>query len=371
MRKTKIIINLIVLLLIVSSTVYAQVTTPRAASPAAKASQTIGISSITVKYSRPAVNEREIWGKLVPYGYNNLGFGTATEAPWRAGANENTTIKFSHDAKVEGKSIPAGTYGFFVAPLENGTADIIFSKNTTSWGSFFYSEDEDQLRVNIKPVENSHTERLTYDFVDIDNSGATMVLDWEKMRFPVKVEFEVNDLVVANFKDELRGTAGFNWIGPATAANYCVQNDTHLEDGKKWAEQAYSANKNFNTAYVQASVNEKLEKEADAIKFYDEAAQLANVGQLNFLGYQMMGKEKTDKAVEYFALNVEKNPDNANCHDSYGEGLKAKGDNKAAIKEFKKALSLDPPQNVRDNSIKHLKELGVDVSSYEASASSK
>ena len=126
------------------------ITTPRAASPAAKTSQTIGISKVTIKYSRPSVRERAIWGtNLAHYGYNNLGFGTATAAPWRAGANENTTITFSDDAKVEGKNIPAGTYGLFVGLNEDGKADIIFSKNSSSWGSFFYTQDEDQLRVTV------------------------------------------------------------------------------------------------------------------------------------------------------------------------------------------------------------------------------
>jgi hypothetical protein len=89
------------------------VTTPRTPSPAATVSQTIGISTITVNYSRPSVKGREVWGTLVPYGWNVQGFGAGNEAPWRAGANENTTIKFSHDAKVEGQTISAGVYGLF------------------------------------------------------------------------------------------------------------------------------------------------------------------------------------------------------------------------------------------------------------------
>src|SRR6185436_12873841 len=72
------------------------ITTPRTASPAASLSQTIGISVVTVSYSRPSVKGREIWGKLVPYGWNAQGFGNGKPAPWRAGANENTTIKLSH-----------------------------------------------------------------------------------------------------------------------------------------------------------------------------------------------------------------------------------------------------------------------------------
>src|SRR5206468_11547814 len=90
-----------------------QVTLPRTPSPQAMVSQTIGISKVTVNYSRPSVKGREIWGQLVPYGWNKQGFGFNNESPWRAGANENTTIEFSHDAMVEGQKVPAGIYGLF------------------------------------------------------------------------------------------------------------------------------------------------------------------------------------------------------------------------------------------------------------------
>lgn len=112
------------------------VTLPRTPSPAAMVSQNIGISTVTVKYSRPAVKGREVWGKLVPYGWNVQGFGTGNSAPWRAGANENTTIKFSHDAKVEGKAVPAGEYGLFYVINKDNTGEVILSKDNRSWGSF-------------------------------------------------------------------------------------------------------------------------------------------------------------------------------------------------------------------------------------------
>jgi hypothetical protein len=126
-------INTIAVLLCIlfSFNVTAQLKTPNG-SQKAKVSQRVGITDITIKYSRPSVNGREIWGKLVPFGYNNLGFGTATEAPWRAGADENTTITFSHDVKVEGKPVKAGTYGFHVALSAEGKATIILSNDSTS-----------------------------------------------------------------------------------------------------------------------------------------------------------------------------------------------------------------------------------------------
>src|SRR6185503_13306650 len=113
----------------------------------------IGITDVTIHYDRPGVKGRDgkIWGQLVQTGYNDLGFGNTKTAPWRAGANENTTIEFSTDVKIEGQTLPAGKYAFFIA-YDPNESTLIFSKNSTSWGSFFYDEKEDALRVKVKPV---------------------------------------------------------------------------------------------------------------------------------------------------------------------------------------------------------------------------
>src|ERR1700683_572503 len=116
-----------------------QITSPRVPSPGATVSQTVGISTVTVIYSRPSVRGREIWGSLVPYGYNVQAFGAGNSAPWRAGANENTLIQFSHPAMVEGQAVPAGTYGLFFVINSDNTGEVILSKDNKSWGSFFYN----------------------------------------------------------------------------------------------------------------------------------------------------------------------------------------------------------------------------------------
>lgn len=353
-------------LFVMSSVVAQTITTPRTASPAAEVTQTLGISTISINYSRPTVRGRAVWGALVPYGYNNLGFGTATAAPWRAGANENTTVTFSDNAKVEGKDIAAGTYALFIGVHEDGKADIIFSKNSTSWGSFFYNQDEDALRVQVTTTENTMTERLTYDFVDLTKTSATVVLEWEKKRFPFKVEYAVDDLVMANAANMLRNTAGFGFQGPLSAARYCLQNKINLDQGIVWADQAIAANPNFNGYFTKSGILTLQGKNAEAIKLNEKAVALANKGQLNFMGYQMIGQKNNDKALEYFKLNVKRNPKDANVHDSLGECYKTMGNDKAAIKEFKSALALNPPANVKANSINLLKQLGVDTSSYEA-----
>ena len=196
---------------IIYATAQGVITTPRTPSPGAKVQQTIGISTVTVTYSRPSVKGREIWGKLVPYGWNKEGFGNGNEAPWRAGANESTVIELSHDATVEGKSVPAGTYGLFFVVNQDNTGEVIISKDHQSWGNFWYEPTHDQLRAPIKVRENAHVEMLTYEFINLDKNSGELVLNWEKKQFPVKITFAVDDLVMANAKEQLKGQVGFTW----------------------------------------------------------------------------------------------------------------------------------------------------------------
>ena len=133
-------------------------------SPAATVKQTVGIAEIKIVYHRPGVKNRKIWGGLVPYG-----------EIWRAGANENTIITFSHPVKVEGKDLPAGTYGLHMIPTE-GSWTIVFSKNSTSWGAYFYKESEDAVRIPVKAAPAEYHEWLTYEFSDLTDSSAVFSL---------------------------------------------------------------------------------------------------------------------------------------------------------------------------------------------------
>ncbi|MEP3388759.1 MAG: DUF2911 domain-containing protein [Reichenbachiella sp.] len=348
------------------------VTTPRAVVPAGEMTQTIGISTVNIKYSRPRVtlrgNDRtgNIWGTLIPWGFEATTFVDGSNIPWRAGANENTIITFSDDVKIEGKDLAAGTYGLHMAVYEDGKATVIFSNNSSSWGSFYYKEAEDALRVDVQTMDIAHTEVLTYDVINMDNTSATVALKWEKKAIPFKVEYDVHSIVIANFKDELRSIPGFGWQGLNQAANYCAQNNVELEQGLAWVDRSIANTKNFNNLSTKGQLLTAMGKTSEAQAIMDESVAIANVGQLNFLGYQMLGQQKYDKAIEYFTLNAKRNPKNANCWDSLGEAYKTKGDNKNAIKNLKKSLSLDPPANVKSNSIKLLKEMGVDTSSYES-----
>jgi hypothetical protein len=144
-------------------------------------------TDITIEYSRPGVKGRKIWGALVPYGMApGNQYSKNQPFPWRAGANENTTISFSKDVLIEGKPLPAGKYGLHMVPSEKEWT-IIFSKNNSAWGSFSYKPEEDVLRITVTPVAAPFEEWLSYGFDDLAGKSATAFLRWEQLKVPFKI----------------------------------------------------------------------------------------------------------------------------------------------------------------------------------------
>ncbi len=335
------------------------ITTPRTPSPAANLTQTIGISTVNVNYSRPSVNNREIWGALVPYGWNVQQFGTANPAPWRAGANENTVISFSHPVKVAGKSVAAGSYGLFFVINKDNSGEVILSKDNKSWGNFFYDPANDLVRSNIQLSNIANTDLLTYDFINLTKNTAELVLNWEKKQFAVKIEYAVDDIVMENATAELKGAMGFGWQGYVSAANYALQNKVNLNEALIWTDKAISLNNNFTTQSTKSNILTALGKTTEAEKNIQAALPNATEVEINAYGYQVMNTGNNDKAIEIFILNTNRFPKSANTWDSLGEAYTTKGDKKNAIASFKKSLSLNPPPNVKANSEKFLQQLGA------------
>lgn len=344
-----------------STGVHAQLSFPRTPSPAASVTQTIGISTVTVNYSRPSVKGREIWGKLVPYGLTvQGGLGPGNPAPWRAGANENTTIRFSHDAKVEGQPVKAGEYGLFFVVNADNTADLILSKDYQSWGSFFYSDKNDLMHAKIQLRDNPFTEMLTYDFMNNTKTSSELVLNWEKKQFPVKIEFAVDDIVMASAGAQLQGSTGFDWHAFLNAAGYALQNKVNQEQAVSWVDQSIAAHKSFTALNLKSNLLKALGKTDEAAKVLDnDAIAIADKNELNLYGYQLLNNKEYDKAIEMLALNAKRYPDDPNCFDSLGEAYATKGDKKNAIINFKKSLSMNPPPAVKANSEKFMKQLGA------------
>ncbi|MEP6597579.1 MAG: DUF2911 domain-containing protein, partial [Ginsengibacter sp.] len=276
-----------------------------------------------------------------------------------AGANENTVVQFSHAANVEGQAVPAGAYGLFFVVNKDNTGEVILSKDSRSWGSFFYDPKQDQLRAKIQLRTIPNTELLTYDFANPTKTSAELVLNWEKKQFPVKIEFAVDDIVMANAAEELKGPIGFNWQGYASAANYAAQNKVNYEKAMQWIDRAIAQNNSFTTLSIKSNILDDMGKTSEAEKIMKDALAIATENELNQYGYQLLGENNYDKAIEILTLNTQRHPKSANTWDSLGEAYATKGDKKNAIINFKKSLASNPAANVRANSEKYLKQLGA------------
>lgn len=342
----------------------------------AEVSQWIGPVKVTINYSSPAVHAANgtdrtghIWGELVPYGLTNLGFGTTTAGPWRAGANENTTIHFSHDVKINGKDLKAGTYGLHLIVEKDKPWTYIFSNNSTSWGSFFYNDKEDALRVTTTPSESDFTEYLTYTFEERKPTSAVTALYWENKKIPFTVEVpNVNDIYVAALRNELRNSQGFSFLNFANAANFCATNKINLEEALTWADAAISApfigQENFFTLQTKAAVQRAMGRENDAMLTMDKAINhpTATVAQIHGYGRTLLNAGNNDKAMEIFKLNAKRNPnDKFTTNVGLARGYTAIGDKKNAIKFWEVALNNIPENqkqflNVYQDELNKLKE---------------
>ena len=338
----------------------AQTWLPREPSPGATVSQTVGISVISVKYSRPSVRGREVWGTLVPYGWNVQAFGAGNSAPWRAGANENTVLHLSHDAKIEGTPVPAGNYGLFFVIDKDNSGEVILSKDYQSWGSFFYDPKQDQLRAKIMLRNVPYfTERLDYSFDSVSKNMAELDLNWEKKQFPVKIEFDVDQIVMDNATELLKGETGFTPGNLNAAAGYAVQNNIDTAQAMKWINRSIANGPTYNNLRIKAVL---LKNEGDSMSsenLMKKALPLATENDLNIYGYQLLAQNKFPQAIDALKLATEKFPESANAWDSLGEAYALSGDKKSAIVNFKKSLSMNPPGPTKANSEKYLKQLGA------------
>jgi len=183
------IIGIVTMICVAYSTIAdAQNAKPRP-SPKATVSQTIGVDTeIIISYGRPGVKGRTIWGELVPYGmHEGNQYSKNKPYPWRAGANENTTITFNRGLLIMGQKIPAGKYSIHMVPGKS-EFKIMFNKKNDAWGSYSYDAADDALVISVKPVNDDHMEWLEYGFEDLSANGATAYLRWEKLKIPFKIQ---------------------------------------------------------------------------------------------------------------------------------------------------------------------------------------
>ena len=293
-------------------------------------SQRIGITDITISYHRPLVNNRKVWDGLVPYG-----------KVWRAGANENTTITFSDPVTIEGKAVDKGTYGLHMIPNADQWT-IIFSKNSTSWGSFTYNESEDALRVNVKPQATEMHNALTYDFDQLQPDSAVVTLAWEKVAVPFKVGVDVHNVVQASLKNQLRNLSQYTWMSWDDAANYLLTEKIALDDALTYAGKSIETEDRYDNEHTKSQVLTALNRKDDSALALKKALDLANPLQVHIYARGLQGEKRNDEAFAIFRENAKKHPDQWFVHSGLARIYCAQGKFDDAAKEMKVALAGAP-----------------------------
>jgi tetratricopeptide (TPR) repeat protein len=328
---------------------------PNGGNKKASVSERIGITDVVIHYDRPGVKGREgkIWGQLIPVGYTDQGFGSSKAAPWRAGANENTTIEFSSDVKIEGQPLAAGKYAFFVA-YDPNECTLIFSKNNSSWGSFFYNEKEDALRVKVKPIAlEKSVEWLKYEFMNETENSATIGLQWEKLMIPFKIEVDYIKTQLESFRNELRNSKGFQWQSWDEAASWALAHNTNLDEALLWTDTAtsigFGGSQSFQPWSTRAQILDKLGRTDEAAAIMKKALPLASMNEVHAYGRSLLQAKKNKEALEVFKMNYDKNPNQFTTLVGLARGYSANGDYKNALKYATQALPLAPNQANKAN----------------------
>lgn len=320
---------------------------PSGGNPRAMISEEIGITSITLKYCRPDVNKREgkIYGEgnLVTYGFSTTNFITSKPtSPWRAGANEATVISFEHDVKVEGKDIKAGTYALFMA-MGADNVTLIFSKQSEAWGSFYYKEEDDVLRVNVKPVASDKSvEWLKYEFIEHKEKHCVIAMQWEKLSVPFKVEVDVDNIVLTRLREQTTSQKNFNSTNMIQASSWCFNKNINLEEALGWAQRAvtgFQGQKSYVSMRNLAVGYEKLNRLPQADSVMTEALTMANVNQYAAYARALIPQKRNDRAAELLTSAKTKFGDVFAVNNAMAFVQSAKGDFKAALESAEKALA--------------------------------
>ena len=327
----------------------------------ASVTQFIGPVKVTIDYSSPAVHAAggkdrrgEIWGKLVPYGMTDLGLRGGKPSPWRGGANENTVFTVSDPVSIEGQTLAAGQYGLHLIPGQDEWT-VVFSKNAAAWGSFFYDDSQDALRVKVKPAKHEYREWLTYEFTTRRPAEATAELQWEELAVPFHIKVEnVNEIYISKLRKDLTGGAGFDPLAYDAAAQFCVQAGTHLEDALAWADLAINppiGQTNFATMSTKAQVLSKMGRDAEAATLMQAAVRnpSATTIEIHLYGRQLLTEKKNAEALEIFKLNAERHGDAWPVNVGLARAYMALGDYKKAAEYAQKAVAQAPDPTNKKN----------------------
>jgi hypothetical protein len=234
--------------------------------------QTVGLTDVTIMYSRPGVKGRTIWGGLVPY-----------DEVWRTGANEATTITFNQAVKINGKPLPAGIYSIHTIPGRNAWT-MIFNKAAEQWGSYEYDPAKDALRIQVEPKPGAHQEWMEFSFPEVLHDSATVELAWEKVRLPFRIETDTTAQALAGIREALSGDVK-DWETPYSAASFAFTAKLdNRADAMKWIDQSVALKETYWNLRLKAAMLEREGKRKEAVAVAEKAVRI--------------GKENKDNASE-------------------------------------------------------------------------
>ena len=264
MRKT-IIFSL---LLLVALPLAAQLRLPRP-SPNSTLTQTVGLTDITIKYSRPGVKGRQIWGSLVPY-----------DTIWRTGANEATVITFSDDVNINGQKLAKGSYALFTIPHKDQW-DIVFNSQAEQWGAFTHDKAKDVLTVTAKPEKADFREWMEFEIPEMTTDTAKIAVRWENIAVPFTVDTMSTEHAMAAAKKAVSGLDNQRWQLPLSAADFAFQNG-RMAEAHAWLDQALAVSQNPRTLWLKARMEQKEGKKAEAQKTLEAALSKATEADKTF-----------------------------------------------------------------------------------------
>ena len=248
----------------ISLSANAQLTMPEA-SPPAMIAQKIGLTGVTVDYSRPSTKGREIFGTLVPYG-----------EVWRTGANASTKLNFSTEVEIEGKKIPAGTYALYTIPGQSEWT-VILSKNTELWGSIGYNPEEDIIRFKVQSsITGKKYETFQITFNDMKDNSAFLTLKWENTRIDFKISTEVDPIVMAEIQEKVIDANTDNPSLLYMAARYYYEHGKDLDDAYKWIVKSVDRDPKYWTMHLKAKIELRLDMMSEALKSAERSIEMAD-----------------------------------------------------------------------------------------------
>ncbi len=238
----------------------AELTLPRP-SPKGQVMQTVGLTDVTITYSRPGVKGRVIWGELVPY-----------DKVWRTGANEATAITFSTDVKVNGNPLKAGTYSLHTIPTKNDWT-VIFNTKADQWGSYAYNDSADALRIGVSPQPHDFTEWMQFSFPAMSVEKATVALDWEKLRIPFEIEVNAIEQALGSARAAMAALEPDDHATAFRSASFAFQNNVAPDEARQWVDKSIAIKGTWLNLRLKADMLAKEGKRADAIKFAQRAIE--------------------------------------------------------------------------------------------------